>query len=48
MIDKKKRREHRLMVRLNDIELEKLKSFAENQDLPVAEALRQLIQRFAV
>ena len=41
----KKRRTNKITVRLNDIELAQLQDYADKMQLPVAETVRQLIQR---
>ncbi len=44
MADKKKRT-NKITIRLNDVELSKIQSFADEMQIPVSEAVRQLIQK---
>ena len=41
----KKSRTNKITVRLNDIELAQLQDYADKMQLPVAETVRQLIQK---
>ena len=41
----KKRRTKKITVRLNELELAQLQSYADKMQLPVAETVRRLIQQ---